>query len=398
MDFGETADRAYQEWILPQVSRTFALTIPQLPEPLRTAVANAYVLCRIADTIEDDPAIPAADTWTFLERLTAVVMGAENAAPLAQEVARRLSDCTLPAERELVVNLERVIGVTLALGEQRAAIQRCIQLMSHGMHHFQRTVSLAGLPRSSDLDSYCYYVAGVVGEMLTELFCWYSPAIATRRDTLPALAVSFAQGLQMTNILKDFWEDRSGARLAAADLFARHGVELAALTPQNADARFHAGMRELIGVAHGHLHNALEYTLLIPGKETGIRRFCLWAIGLAVLTLRKIAANPQFTCGAQVKVSRTAVVLTQLCTSSVVRNDRLLRFLFERASGGLTSSLAVRRAEVPGEARESKQLFAAPVERAAALRQQLGAVTRPVLVPRTARHRCQGGRRSACNG
>ena len=63
-------------------------------------------------------------------------------------------------------------------------------------------------------------------------------------------------------------------------------------------------MRELVGVAHAHLRNALDYTLLIPGKETGIRRFCLWAIGLAVLTLRKIAHNPGFTAGAQVKVTQ----------------------------------------------------------------------------------------------
>jgi farnesyl-diphosphate farnesyltransferase len=356
MDFGETADRAYQEQILPHVSRTFALTIPQLPEPLRTAVTNAYLLCRIADTIEDDPAIPAAETLALLQHLTAVVRGAEDAAPLGQELARRLSDSTLPAERELAANLQRVIRVTLALGEPRAAVQRCIDLMSHGMHHFQRTVSLAGLPRSSDLDSYCYYVAGVVGEMLTELFCWYSPAIAAERDTLSGLAVSFAQGLQMTNILKDFWEDRSrGATWLPQDLFAGHGVALATLTPQNADARFQAGMRELIAVAHGHLHDALEYTLLIPARETGIRRFCLWAVGLGVLTLRKIAANPQFTRGAQVKVSRTAVVLTQLCTSSMVRNDRMLRILFERASRGVPTSLAVRRAAASAEVREAKQ-------------------------------------------
>ncbi len=50
-------------------------------------------------------------------------------------------------------------------------------------------------------------------------------------------------------------------------------------------------------MAHAHLRNALSYTLLIPAHETGIRRFCLWAIGLAVLTLRKIAANPGFTSG-----------------------------------------------------------------------------------------------------
>jgi hypothetical protein len=65
-----------------------------------------------------------------------------------------------------------------------------------------------------------------------------------------------------------------------------------------------------------------------------------------VLTLRKILAHPDYTCGAQVKVSRTAVVLTRLCTSATVRNDRLLRRLFEQAARGLplAAPLAVRRA------------------------------------------------------
>ena len=49
------SDAAYQDHILPHVSRTFALTIPQLPPGLRTAVTSAYLLCRIADTIEDEP-------------------------------------------------------------------------------------------------------------------------------------------------------------------------------------------------------------------------------------------------------------------------------------------------------------------------------------------------------
>ena len=47
-------DAAYQDEILQYVSRTFALTIPQLPESLCKVVSNAYLLCRIADTIEDE--------------------------------------------------------------------------------------------------------------------------------------------------------------------------------------------------------------------------------------------------------------------------------------------------------------------------------------------------------
>ena len=56
------SDEAYQDEILPHVSRTFALTIPQLPAALRTPVTSAYLLCRIADTIEDEPALSATDT------------------------------------------------------------------------------------------------------------------------------------------------------------------------------------------------------------------------------------------------------------------------------------------------------------------------------------------------
>ncbi|HTW37388.1 MAG TPA: phytoene/squalene synthase family protein [Steroidobacteraceae bacterium] len=333
----DISDEAYQERILTHVSRTFALTIPELPPGLRSAVTSGYLLCRIADTIEDEPALSAADTYRYLKRFAAVVGGREDAAPLAREVAAALSATTLPAERDLVRNMDRVIRMTSRLApEQRAALRRCIDLMSYGMHHFQRTASLSGLARSSDLDSYCYYVAGVVGEMLTELFCSYSHAAAERREALRELAASFGQGLQMTNILKDVWEDRSrGACWLPRDVFARHGIDLNRLQPVPADTRFAAALRELIGIAHGHLRNAIAFTLLIPREEPGIRRFCLWSIGLAVLTLRSLASRPQFTSGAEVKVSHGSVALTRLTTSLAVRSDRTLRRLFDWAAGDL---------------------------------------------------------------
>jgi farnesyl-diphosphate farnesyltransferase len=336
------SDEAYQDEILPHVSRTFALTIPQLPAALRTAVTSAYLLCRIADTIEDEPALSASDTYVFLERFTAVVKGEEEAPRLARDLVQRLSERTLPAERDLVANMERVIRVVGSFdGRQRAAIRRCIEVMSRGMHQFQRTASLKGLARSADMDSYCYYVAGIVGETLTELFCAYSPAIMRHYAALYELAPSFGQGLQMTNILKDVWEDRSrGACWLPQEVFSRYGVDLAQLSPERSDARFHAGMLELIGLAHRHLRNALSFTLLIPGEEDGIRLFCLWALGLAALTLRKIQTTPGFTAGAQVKVSRSAVMMTRTLTSLSVRNDRMLVQLFERAARGLPLSVA----------------------------------------------------------
>ena len=87
-----SSDEVYQDQILPHVSRTFALTIPQLPEGLRTAVTCAYLLCRIADTIEDEPALSPPETLAFLQRFSAVLAGQGEPAALAREIERRLSE------------------------------------------------------------------------------------------------------------------------------------------------------------------------------------------------------------------------------------------------------------------------------------------------------------------
>lgn len=330
-------DAAYQDRILEGVSRTFALTIPQLPAGLREAVGNAYLLCRIADTIEDDAGLAPARKRAHSERFIEVVEGRRAAAPFAAELEAELSPATPPAERDLVRNVPRVIRLTHGFNAaRREAMSRCVRIMARGMAEFQETGSPAGLPDMAAMDRYCYYVAGVVGEMLTELFCDFSPAVAARRERLLPLAVSFGQGLQMTNILKDVWEDRRrGACWLPRDVFAAHGCDLASVSPGAGDPGFRRGLGELIAVAKGHLEDALAYTLLLPVEHTGIRRFCLWALGMAVLTLRKIDARRDYANGREVKISRRSVRATVLATSLAVRHDRVLRAMFSVAARGL---------------------------------------------------------------
>ena len=88
-------------------------------------------------------------------------------------------------------------------------------------------------------------------------------------------------------------------------MFAGEGASLEQLEEFHRTGAFRAGMNSLIGVTHRHLQNALEFTCLIPAREAGMRRFCLWALGLAVMTLQKVYRNPHFTSGDQVKVSAT---------------------------------------------------------------------------------------------
>ena len=62
------AERFARE-VLPAVSRTFALSIRVLPGELGRAVLTAYLLCRIADTLEDEPTLPAERKAALLESL-----------------------------------------------------------------------------------------------------------------------------------------------------------------------------------------------------------------------------------------------------------------------------------------------------------------------------------------
>ena len=377
------ADLAYQDEILQGVSRTFALTIPQLPDVLERVVGNAYLLCRIADTIEDDKHLPYPDKRQFSERFIRVVGskvdaeqvdrteetgfpaqrqgtdprlrhagaglksvpgfpgdGIADAEQFARDLYPRLSPTASDSERDLVRNTPAVIRITHSFNErQQAALSRCIRIMADGMSRYQEANVANGLKDQRDMDSYCYYVAGVVGEMLTELFCDYSGAIDENHDELMQLAVSFGQGLQMTNILKDIWDDQKRNMCwLPQSVLESYGVNLGGGAPLQNNKEFRQALGHLVGVARMHLGNALRYTLLLPRDETGIRRFCLWALGMAVLTLRNINSRRDFTSGDEVKISRRSVRATIISTNLLTRHDFLLRWLFNRLAAGLPAA------------------------------------------------------------
>ena len=88
------SDNEFQALLLEGVSRTFALTIPQLPSGLYEPVANAYLLCRIVDTIEDEISLTAAQKKDFCSRFIAIAQTGQNAEGFVEDLAPLLSDQT----------------------------------------------------------------------------------------------------------------------------------------------------------------------------------------------------------------------------------------------------------------------------------------------------------------
>lgn len=327
----------FQDHILGSVSRTFALTIPQLPNGLSHVIGNAYLLCRIADTIEDEAALDTERKAYFQRYFSDLILGKRDVIEFIDKLQPLLHKSASAAELELVRNTDKVLLLTHSFTRgQQQALYHCISVMSRGMSRFQQGIDLHGLPAMSDLDEYCYFVAGVVGEMLTDLFCQYDQRMQGKRMKLMQLAPSFGQALQMTNILKDVWDDRErGVCWWPQELFAEHGIDLQHLETERKTNGFPPALEKLVGIAHGHIQNALQYTLLIPRSQSGIRNFCLWSLALAVLTLQNIHRNPLYQNAQEIKVKRQRVRQIIALSKVFARSNLAIRGLFRRARKGL---------------------------------------------------------------
>jgi farnesyl-diphosphate farnesyltransferase len=169
---GDNAE--FQATLLAGVSRTFALTIPQLPPELRHVVSNAYLLCRTVDTIEDEPGLSPVQKKSFCDQFLEILQTDKDPEGLVAQLGPLLTAHTIAAEHELIRQLKRVVGITKSFApEQQTTLVRCVQIMSEGMVYFQYRASPGGLQHQDEMDKYCYHVAGVVGEMLSDLFCYY---------------------------------------------------------------------------------------------------------------------------------------------------------------------------------------------------------------------------------
>lgn len=276
------------EQLLIATSRTFALAIPLLPEPSRHEVTLSYLLFRIADTFEDAAAWPRERRIEALERFAELLERPDPAA--TAELSRRWAEevpCEQPAYRELLAETPAVLEAFFALSPEAAGLIREHTVRTAlGMAGFVKRISedgelrLADLP---DLQAYCYVVAGIVGELLTELFLLEHPVLETVAAELRGRSRAFGEGLQLVNILKDSASDvTEGRRYLPA------GVDRA----------------EVLTLARRDLDEASAYVLALQraGAERGLVAFNALPVHLAYATLDRVE-----TAGPGSKLTRPEV-------------------------------------------------------------------------------------------
>ena len=330
----ETGDyRQFCEKILPAVSRTFALGIKVLPGDLGQAVLDAYLLCRIADSIEDSPSVaPDAKAVLFdqflecFENPDAQTRFAEAVQPITGELAH----VTLTHHAKLVFEHFALLPRTT-----RDVVRKWVSEMALGMKKFVLLYPNGiRIQTVDEYKEYCYYVAGTVGYMLTDLWYEYSPSIGKRRyEILRERCRAFAEALQTVNILKDVAVDaeKENSVYVPEELLRAHGSTQSRILAPELISNNRAALSRLISLAWTDLDEARAYLLLIPRRAVSIRLFCILPLLLAYATLRDLVqTTAMLHPGGSVKISRREVKSLLMTGSMLVMSNWAVRRLVER--------------------------------------------------------------------
>jgi len=327
------AERFARE-VLPAVSRTFALSIRLLPGALGRAVRTAYLLCRIADTIEDEPRMPASEKAVLFDALLRCFddpAAADAFPPLLGDLQGRPADVRLALHADLVFALYRSMSsatqahVRRWVGEMIVGMRKFVLLYPHGI----RIQSL------EEYKEYCYYVAGTVGYLVTDLWHEHAPSIGPRlHGVLREKCRAFAEALQTVNILKDVATDaeHENSIYIPEELLRAHGSSHATLLAPDRLRGTRDALATLVQLAWRDLESARSYLLLIPRRAISIRLSCVLPLLFAYATLRDLTRTPHALVRREVvKISRAEVKSLTLIGFLVILSNRGLSWLADRA-------------------------------------------------------------------
>lgn len=341
--------------LLKQVSRSFYLSVRVLPSCVQYPIGLGYLLARAADSIADTKVWPAVERLSLLRLLSQAAAGDDAARePLFQQLAdarvsneRTDDNPAAQAEARLLSCLPECLDLLAALPSEdqrlvRWVLDRLTQGMARDLERFpcvdgvvaaEQVVALATL---AELDEYCYFAAGCVGEFWTDLTTARLSGLAALRE--PALrqrGVALGNALQLVNVVRDVVADlRIGRCYWPTELLAPHGLSprrLAELAQGQAPSSHERSALITVSTAlcdraMAHCQEAWPYVQAIPPSLVRLRLACCWPLLLALDTLSALRAaqSPLLSPSRPIKVRRAQVYSLLWESSGAALRDRLL--------------------------------------------------------------------------
>ncbi|MEM4367014.1 MAG: squalene/phytoene synthase family protein [Candidatus Anstonellales archaeon] len=294
---------------LPNVSRSFALTIPYIDESIRDKVMLGYLEARILDTIEDSDIekgmkLRLMDLWLSV---LAVERWNDN---VVRAIEKNLDELSCVCKfigneyyKGLMQNAKKVIEVHKEMGAGFWKIcYRWFNEMKEGMKEFLSR----RIETFEDLDRYTYYVAGTVGGFLTDLVA-LEIKDSSVVERLKEDAEDVGMFLQKVNVIRDYRVDTlEGRHFWPAKLLGNYSYD---------DLLKEENMRDSLRIlsamvkeARRHVQRCERYISSIPERLKGYRSFVAINYLMALRTLEKVEGNPAlFLSQEPVKIGRDEV-------------------------------------------------------------------------------------------
>lgn len=315
---------AFYQTHLDRVSRSFAFCIARLDGEMREWVGLSYLLCRMLDTVEDASWPSPSHQAAAFEAFRGFVEG--PASPMAVGAWAANFPAGIPGgEAALLGEAYRCFSDLHSLpANVREKIQRPVMNMYRGMRYFleERRPSGGGLQLRSlaEVNQYCFFVAGLVGELLTDLVRIRRPE-ARSDSRLYQDAHHFGLFLQKINLLKDQAGDEREGRF---------------LVPSRA---------ELLASLGRDAEGAIRYLQALPLAERGFRLFCAWSLFLGLASLPWIERSKLL--GAFMKIPRLVTEKLLVSVERVIDDNQALQRLFQEMLPAFPADSFRPRASVP---------------------------------------------------
>jgi len=323
IEMHETNRESLYENHLKAVSRSFAFCIAELRQPLREWVGLAYILCRVADTVEDALWATRESQKKSYQELKSFALESHTSERVDQWASEIPG--TIPEhERTLLKDASLFLDDLKALPEHpRQALLTTLINMIDGMAHFSSLAPAQEhlrLTSSTVANQYCFFVAGIVGELLTELVKADTPAYHIDGETW-LTSVHFGLFLQKINMLKD---------QAGDEKEGRH------LIPSRIDFK-----ASLIENAHG----AIRYLQNIPIERKDYRIFCGWSLFLGLASMPFIETAWQDRSNAKISRIETGLVLAKVRLN--INDNEALQKIFDDLLVAETRDVAAHAEAMP---------------------------------------------------
>jgi farnesyl-diphosphate farnesyltransferase len=327
------------------VSRTFALSIEQLPQSLRAATGVAYLLLRVSDSLEDDASMPVERKVYLLKTWASVLEGAEPVSRLTGAI-----DDLDGSDPDVYVaqNADQVLSELQALPDEiREPITERVHKTTVGMARWQEHGPY--VENEAALDDYMHEVAGRVGYLVTDLFAWYSPAIREQKEALMPLSRHCGLALQTVNVIRGIRKDyERGWVFVPRTYYEKVGLTRDSLFDRGNLDRAMQVVDMLADKADHHLQYGLDYVTALPRRQHSLRLALMWPFFFAVRTLAVSRKNPQVLLN-EAKIGRDEVKRIILETKLFGWSNRWLTSYYGRlarppasgrAAGELTTAAA----------------------------------------------------------